>query len=61
MIKFNKDRHKTRCLKCGRPIELMVSLCDSCLGEEFEKMEYGDPSGYLYANVEYKKYKEAQE
>ena len=59
--RFIDGIHKTRCLQCNIPIEEFVSLCDKCLSKEFEKMEHGDPSGYLYANEMYLKLKEVED
>ena len=39
-----------------------VSLCVDCLEEEFNKMDHGEPSGYLYAGEQYLKlYKEEKD
>ena len=43
------------CLKCGYRMKYVASLCLNCLEEEFDKMDHGDQSGYLYATELYLK------
>jgi len=50
------------CLKCRVVhMDYEASLCPKCLGEEFDKMDHGDPSGYLYAAEQYLKYKKQRD
>ncbi len=41
------------CLECGKKQKECLSLCDDCLTKEFEKMDKGIASGYLYASYCY--------
>ena len=45
------------CLKCKKVFDggKTKSLCPDCLAVEFRNMDNGDPSGYLYAAMEYHK------
>lgn len=45
------------CLECRERFkgDPNASLCPDCLKKELKNMDNGDPSGYLYAAIEYRK------